>query len=229
MKKIIFAVLLLLVLPALADSNQVNYNHINLSASANGLVDNDTITARLFRQEQGTQAKQLADTVNKDIAWGIAEAKKNKDFKVQTRGYSTNPVYQKNGGSVKTWQVRQEISVESQDMAALSEALGGLQDRLSLSGLSYSVSPEKRSAAENALISEALVAFKSRAKIIATNLGFSDYKIVNINVNSSGGQGPYPIAMPRMEMAMSSKMAAPPIEAGEQNIQVSVNGTIELK
>lgn len=214
---------------ALAHDGEVNYNHINLSATATGLVDNDTITARMFRQEQGEKTKQIADLVNKDIAWGIGEAKKNKDFKVQTRGYSTNPVYQKGTSKVRSWQVRQEISIESQDMAALSEALGGLQTRLNLAGLQYSVSPAKRSEAENGLIAEALAAFNARAKIIASNLGYSDYKIVNVNVHSSGGHSPHPMAMPRMEMAMSSKMAAPPIEAGEQNIQVNVNGTIELK
>lgn len=226
-----FTLILLLAISSLAFAHegQVNYNQINLTATATGLVDNDTITARLFRQEQGTKTKDLADTVNKDISWGINEAKKNKDFKVQTRGYSTNPVYKKGTSSVSSWQVRQEISIESKDMTALSEALSGLQTRLNLSGLQYSVSPEKRSEAENGLISEALAAFKSRAKIIASNLGYSDYKIVNVNVNSSGGYSPYQRAAPRMEMAMSSKVAAPAIEAGEQSIQVNVNGTIELQ
>ncbi len=226
-----YALLMILAISSLAFAHegQVNYNQINLTATATGLVDNDTISARLFRQEQGTKTKELADTVNKDISWGISEAKKNKDFKVQTRGYSTNPVYQKGTSNVRSWTVRQEISIESKDMTALSEALSGLQTRLNLSGLQYSVSPEKRSEAENGLIAEALAAFKSRAKIIASNLGYSDYKIVNVNVNSSGGHSPYQRAAPRMEMAMSSKMAAPAIEAGEQSIQINVNGTIELQ
>lgn len=226
-----FTLILLLAVSSFAFSaeGKLNYNQVYLTATATGLVDNDTITARLFRQEQGAKTKDLADTVNKDIRWGISEAKKNKDFKVQTRGYSTNPVYQKGTSSVRSWQVRQEISIESKDMTALSEALSGLQTRLNLSGLQYSVSPEKRSEAENALIAEALAAFKSRAKIIASNLGYSDYKIVSVNVTSTGGNSPYQRAAPRMEMAMSSKAAAPAIEAGEQSIQVNVNGSIELQ
>jgi predicted secreted protein len=113
---------------------------------------------------------------------------------------------------------------------ALSTMVGELQKRLSVASLQYTVSPEVRSEAEGVLITEALEKFKSRGKQIAEELGRPDFRIVNIDVVTSGAS-PVPVRMRAVATMAesSSKVATPTLEPGVQSITVQVSGTIELE
>ena len=215
----------LLFPPLVSAAEKAHYDRVTLSATASDMIANDTMAATLTREAQGKETAALADEVNRQVEWAVAEVKKHPGFKVRTQAYNTWPVYNKN--VVTGWRVSQSIRIESHDAAALSKLLETLQKRLNLTGISFTVSPALREQNENALISRAIEAFKKRADIIARDLGHKGYRLVKLNVSTTGGG---PVFQARAMMAEAAPaMAAPAIEAGESRLSVSVNGEIELR
>ena len=94
--------------------------------------------------------------------------------------------------------------------------------------LSSHVSRAKRASLEEGLVARALEAFAKRAGLIATTLGRSGYRLVRIDV-ATAGQQPQPHMQLRAMALMETAVAAPTIAAGEQTIEVTVSGTIELR
>ncbi len=219
--------LMLLLLPALAQSHEIEtqYNRIHLSTDGQTELASDTIISTLYAEEEGSSPAPLADTVNKKIQWAVTLLKKHPKIKLQTAAYTTSPVYQQN--RIKSWRARQSIELESQDMAGTSELLGELQSRLVLSNLRFALSPEAKNKADDALIAEALAAFNKRAQLVTDQLKRKAYKLVGVNISTSG----QPIfRQQNFAMAALSKSAtAPGVEAGEQTVQVTVSGGIELE
>ena len=217
---------LLFVLPAFAVAHETtdHYDRVHLSASAQTQIENDTVIATLYAQEEGSDAVQLANLVNKRINEAIVLVKQHDAIKLQTNNYSTSPVYHKN--KITGWRVRQSVRLESQDMTLISGVLGDLQQTLALEGISFAVSPELKNSTDDGLIGEALMVFEKRAKNITQQLGRKNYKIVDINVSTSANH----FARRNYEVAvMASKVAAPSIEGGEKTIQVTITGQIELE
>ena len=217
---------LLFVLPAFAVAHETtdHYDRVHLSASAQTQIENDTVIATLYAQEEGSDAVQLANLVNKRINEAIVLVKQHDAIKLQTNNYSTSPVYHKN--KITGWRVRQSVRLESQDMTLMSGVLGDLQQTLALEGISFAVSPELKNSTDDGLIGEALMVFEKRAKNITQQLGRKNYKIVDINVSTSANH----FARRNYEVAvMASKVAAPSIEGGEKTIQVTITGQIELE
>ena len=216
---------LIVAVTAVAGEKPLTYDRVSLSAAAETEVPNDLLTAVLFAQREGSEAASLAPEVNRAIGWGVTEAKKMPQVKVRTLEYRTHPVYNKQ--TLSGWRVRQSIRLESADASLLSELVGRLQKRLAVDSIAYRLSPERRQQAENELIQRALTAFTERAKLIAEQLGRTKYRLVKVDVNTSGGV-PRPIY--RSAMAMQAEAApSPTIEPGTQRVQVQVSGTIELR
>ena len=79
----------------------------------------------------------------------------------------------------------------------------------------------------SANIAEAIDAFTQRAKLIANQFGYTHYRLVEITINTAGK----PIHAMRTRghpMAMQAEIASPVIEAGKQDIHITVSGTIEM-
>ncbi len=224
MKRVLL--MLLLIAGGAAVAGESNFDRVTLSASASDMIANDTMTATLTHEAEGKDTAALANEVNAQIEWAVAEVKKVPGFKVRTQAYNTYPVYHKN--VVTGWRVSQSIRVEAHDAARLSKLLGRLQKRLHLTGVSFRVSPALRQQSENALISRAIEAFKQRAKIIAADLGHADYRLVRLNVSTGGGEPVFRARAMVMEAAPDARVA-PALEAGESRLSVSVNGEIELR
>ncbi len=224
MKYLLPVLLIFFSLRALAHETESHYDRVHLSASAEQQIENDTIIATLYAEEEGSNSAQLADLVNKKIEWAVKLVKQHKDIKLQTNSYTTNPVY--NGKKISRWRVRQSIRLESRNMAKVSAILGRLQDKLALQGMQFAVSSGLKTKTDDALIADALSAFENRARLIAKQLKRKAYKIVDINISTSGGirqQNTY------ARTAMLESVTAPMVEAGEQTVQVTVNGSVELE
>lgn len=203
-----------------------SYNQISLDASASADVENDTMIASLYVQEEGSNATDLSNQVNRKINWALEKLKAHDGVKAETESYSTSPVYNKN--RITAWRVRQSIQLESKDMALMSEVIGELQTQLKLDGISFDVSRDNRERQIEALIDLALNAFSARAKQISNNLRHDRYEIVNIHVSTSS-ISPRQKYRGAVMMAESSAMVAPDIASGERTLTVRVNGTIELR
>jgi predicted secreted protein len=224
MKPFILSLLLLVPVLAAAHDQEDHYDRVHLSASAQKQVENDTVIASLYAQEEGSDAAQLADLVNERITNAINIVQQHDGIKVQTSSYSTTPVYHKN--KITGWRIRQNIRLESQDMTLVSSVLGSLQQTLALQALNFAVSPELKNSTDDALIAEALKVFERRAGNIVEHLGRKNFKIVDINVATSGNH--YPRRSHEFAV-MASDVASPSIDAGEQTLQVTVSGQIEME
>jgi predicted secreted protein len=211
---------------AIAHETPQSYDRINFQVSAIEEVENDTLVVVMYSERSGQEPSAIADEVNRNIGWAVDLAKKNSAVKVQTLNYRQDPLYKNQ--SISGWKVRQSIHLESTEVASLSALLGELQSRLSVASLRYTVSPTRRDKVESRLIAEALNRFKSRGEQITVELGRSGYRIVNLDVITSG-RSPAPVRMRSVAMmADSSAVAAPSIEPGVQTVSVQVSGAIEL-
>ncbi len=203
------------------------YDRVNFRVSATKEVDNDTLVVVMYHERNGQHPTSMADDVNRTIAWAVELARQAGGIKVQTLQYRQEPVYRNQ--SISSWRVRQSIRLESNDVTTLSRLVGALQERLSVASLRYTISPEVRRNVEDELITLALGRFGRRGKLIADELGRSDYRIVAMDVTTSGGS-PAPVRMRAVAaMAESSSVTAPTLEPGVQSVTVQVSGTIELE
>lgn len=228
MKRLIFLALSLLSLStpmSHAADTPLTYDRINLGAAAQGKAANDLLVAVLFQRSEGPQAEPLAADVNKAIAAAVEQARKVAEVSVQTLNYQTQPTYQNQ--KVNGWSVQQSIRLESRSPEKLGRLIGELQKTLKVESVSYEISPESLHATQDRLISEALKAFQLRAERITQDLGRKRYRLVNLDVNTVGSAPPPAFRMaPR---AMVAETASPALEAGEQTVTVTVQGTIELQ
>jgi predicted secreted protein len=221
----VFLAALVTATSAIAHDAPPTYDRINFQVSATREVENDTLVATMYSERNGQQPSAMAGEVNQIITWAVDLARKESAIKVQTLNYQQNPVYKNQ--TVSGWRVRQSIRLESTDVTALSTLVGELQKRLAVASLRYLVSPDSRREAENALITEALGRFRQRGKLISAELERPGYRIVNIDVITSGAA---PMRRRGVAaMAEISSVAAPTLDPGVQSVTVQVSGSIELK
>ncbi len=231
MKKVKLFLLLCLLggvpLSALANDT-LTYDRINLDVTASEKIDNDTLTAILYFQRQGRNSADVADKVNQVISWGLERARQEQNVKIQTLDYQTQPLYE-NGKLSGIWQVRQSFRLESKSVASLSALLGELQEKLAIQHIGYQLSVDKRRQAEDALTQTVIARFKQKAELVARQFNANDFRIVSLNISSSGSRGrPMPMMRAMGGVMESSIASAPALEAGEQTVQVGINGVIEL-
>jgi len=219
-------------LPAVATSTQTEAHDttrpsIEFSAEFNRPAPNDLGVATLYAESSGRNAAELAKGINQRIANALESARSTANIKAQSGGVSTWPVYAQNGqGRIESWRMRSEIRLESQDLGALSELIGKLQSDLALSQVSMQPAPEtRRKVVEEATVG-AIRAFEQRAALIANAMG-KRYRIAHLSIGDSGFQPPMPMRM-RAAPAMMAEAAPAPLEGGESQVTVSINGRIEL-
>ncbi|MBX9964721.1 MAG: SIMPL domain-containing protein [Burkholderiales bacterium] len=235
MNKTISALSLLAVLAAtpLAHADH-GHDHetgrVALQGQAAMDVDNDTMHATLYVEEEDANPVRLADTVNKAVADAVKVAKATAAVTTRTGGYQTYPVYDKT--RIVRWRARSELLLKSTDFKALSDLVGKLQSTLKLGGVYFSVSPEARRKIEDELTTAAIDDFKRRADLVAQSFGARGYKVKDAAVNADGGMPPMPKQMIvglRGAPAAADSVQAPMVEAGTSRIAVNVNGTILLE
>jgi predicted secreted protein len=218
-----WTITLLLTGAAAASDDPLTYDRVNLSVGVTEEVANDTLVAELYSQREGEDAASLSSDVNRAISWAADVVAKYPAIKSQTASYSTVPVYRDQ--KLVGWRVRQSIRLESRDSADLSRLIGQLQEQLSVGRIDFVISPGARREAEDRLIARALAAFKTRAALVTTELGRSDYRLVEVNIEN-GGITPRPLMR---AMAAEPALAPPSLEPGTRKLQVTVSGVIELR
>jgi predicted secreted protein len=205
------------------------FNLVSLSGQAEREVANDTLTAVLAAQSEGSDPAALAETVNRAMRDALRLAQAYRGVKSSTLNYQTWPVYDK--ARVVRWRVRQELRLESGDFAQATELIGKLQSgtpgNLQLTALSFGLSAELRRQTENALIAEALRAFHERAAIVRDVQKAKGYRVKELQIG--GGAQPRLYSAPRAAMAAGAQASPPAVEPGASSLQISVSGTIQLE
>ena len=201
-------------------------DRVSFRVEAGRDVQNDQVSAVLQASAEDRDAAKLADEINNTMVWALQQAKAVKGVTLQSGNYRTYPVYDKS--KIVRWRGVQELHLESQDVAALSDLLGTLQARLKMQSMQFSVSTDARDTVEDELIAEALAAFRKRASLISGSLKASGYELLDVNINSAGQPPVMPMRMESKARLSAASVAPPAIEQGSSRISVQVSGAIRL-
>ncbi|MFT6463795.1 SIMPL domain-containing protein [Halopseudomonas sp.] len=208
-------------------AEEVRYNQVSLRAEVQEAVSHDTLQVRLYAEEQAKDAGKLATSITERLNKALDIARQTEGVSVSSGNRSSQPVYDEKGEKIIAWRERGDILLESTDFASLSTLTGKLMDELNLGDMQFSLSSESRRSTEDELIREAIEAFKARADIATRSLGGTDYKIVNLNLNSQFMQPPM-YRGAKMAMMADAESASPSVEGGQADVTVSADGIIEV-
>lgn len=213
---------------AVAQSTPPRYNVVEFSAAAEREVANDLLTASLYVEDSNADPARLASAINRVLGDALKTAREYPAVKVRSGNQQTYPVYAPRGTQLQGWRGRAELRLETADFAAGSGLIGKLQATLQLQSFVLSVSPQARKATEDALIGEALAAFRARAELVQKALGGKAYKVQRIALGSGFQGSPAPRVM-AMRSGVAEAGVAPPVEAGASVVSVSANGAVEIE
>jgi predicted secreted protein len=202
---------------------------LNFTATERISLPQDLLTAALRIEARNADPRKVQADINTAMEKALATAKKVAGVKVTTGGYQ---VYeQRLERNLRMWQGQQTLQLESKNAAAVLELAGQLQaSGFAMSGLAYSLSPEKAESVRDELMVKALGSLKARAALVARTLGKSGYELVDVDLGGDMPVVPMYRTM-RAEMAMASADAAPPpsAEPGETEVAVAVSARALLK
>ncbi len=224
-----------IALPATAET--LNYNIVEFSESAGMEVARDTMTVRFQVRAEGKERNTVStDFTQKFNAFN--RKAQQKAFKTELLNRSAIPRYQYNNGkrTQTGWVESADFKVESQDFTALNRLIAETQNEASVEYTSFSVSKAKREAAIDEVSKAAISRFKDRAQTLAGTLGFSNYKIVKLNLGHIGSRTiSEGYAMAEMKMVRASPIAAGMGEdaidtasPGVEEISITVDGSIQM-
>jgi predicted secreted protein len=220
-------IILAWALPALANPEVDARNRVSFQVEAMREVANDWATAHLSVVAEGKEPAAIATTVNRRMAKAVATAKGTKDTEVESGAYVTQPIY--DDGRVVRWRASQVLRLESADVERLAQLIGVLQSEdVLLSSIDFSVQPKTRATVEEALIEEALGAFRTRAGLITKGMGEKNWSLISLSVGQSGGHPRMLQMRAESNMMSMSKSTSPALEAGTSELRVQASGTVEL-
>ncbi|WP_397449996.1 SIMPL domain-containing protein [Pseudomonas sp. NA-150] len=217
----------LVSLPALAD--EPRYNQVSVRAEVSQEVPRDLMMVTLYSEAQNNDPAKLAAQITESLNKAVAQAREVKEVTIRQGARNSSPIYDDKGQKITGWREHAELRLESADFAALSKLTAELLGDLKMAGMDFAISPPARKNSEDALLKDAVAAFKTRAQLVTDALGGKSYKLVNLNLNSSGFPPPYmrgPVMM--MKAARADAAPAPDVEAGTSQVNVTADGTIEV-
>ena len=215
-------------LPAVA-ADELHYNQIALRAEVSQEVARDLMIVTLYTESQNADPAKLAAEISTTMNKALGQARQVKDIALRQGSRNSYPIYDGKGQKITGWRERAELRLESSDFAALSKLTGELLGDLKMSGMNFAIADPTRKASEDALLKDAVTAFKARAQLATDALGGKSYKIVNLNLNSNGYPQPYLRAPMMMKAAaMDSAPVTPDVEAGTSQVSMTADGSIEV-
>jgi len=214
-------------LPALAD--EPRYNQVSLRAEVSKEVARDLMVVTLYTEAQNSDPAKLANDITNGMNKALEKARAVKDVKLSQDSRNSYPIYDNKTQKITGWRERAELRLESANFPALSKLTGELLQELKMGGMDFAIAPATRKTSEDALLKDAIDAFKARAQLTTDALGGKGYKVVNLNLNSSGYPHPYARGAMMMKASMDAEAApSPEIEAGTSQVSISADGTIEV-
>ena len=183
----------------------------------------------LYTEAQNTDAAKLAAEITTSMNKAIGQAKSVKEVTLRQGNRNSYPIYDNKTQKITGWRERAELRLESTDFAALSKLTGDLMQTLKMGSMQFTVANATRKTSEDALLKDAVNAFKARAQLATDALGGKGYKIVNLNLNSNGYPQPYMRGPMMMKAAgMDAAPVTPEVEAGTSQVSMTADGSIEV-
>ena len=218
------------LISATAMADNARYNQVTLRAEVNQEIAHDLMHVTLYSEAQDSDPAALAAQISKTLNASIAQARKVKGVSVAPGSRNSYPVYDDKGQKITAWRERAELRLESANFSALSTLTGEMLQTLKMGGMSFSIADDTRKTHEDALLKDAVAAFKARAQLATEALGGSGYKLVSLSLNTGGFQRPMPMRMEMMKgAAMMDAAVTPEIEAGTSQVSINADGVIEVQ
>ena len=184
----------------------------------------------LYTEAQHADPAKLAAEITTTLNQTLEQARQVRGVSVKLGSRHSYPVYDEKGQKISAWRERAEVRLESADFARLSKLTGELLQSMKMAGMDFSIASGTRKAHEDAMLKDAVNAFRARAQLATEALGGRSYKLVNLNLSSGGFQPPMPMrAYEAKGMAMMDAAPTPQIEAGTSQVTVSADGVIEVQ
>ena len=214
-------------LPALA-ADELHYNQISLRAEASQEVARDKMIVTLYTESQNADPAKLAAEITTTMNQALAQAREAQGVTLRQGSRNSYPIYDTKNQKITGWRERAELRLESADFPALSKLTGELLTTLKMENMDFAIADATRKASEDALLKDAVAAFKARAQLATEALGGKGYKIVNLNFNTNGYPQPYARGAMMMKAAMMDSAPTPEVEAGTSQVSMSADGVIEV-
>lgn len=212
-----------------AMAEDVHYNQISVRAEVDQEVARDLMNVTLYSEAQNTDPAKLAAEITETLNKALAQARQVNGVTIRQGNRSSYPVYDDKGQKITGWRERAELRLESADFAALSKLTGEMLGDMKMGGMDFSIAKPTRKTSEDALLKDAVTAFRARAQLLTEALGGTGYKVINLNFNTSGYPQPYLRAPAMMMKAQRSDAApTPDVEAGTSQVTVTADGVIEV-
>ena len=206
------------------------HNVLSFQSSASTEVAQDQMRITLATTLEGSAAQEVQERLRKAIEAALAQAKPQaaaEKMEVSTGSFRINPRYSKDS-RITGWQGYAEIMLEGTDFARITTAAGKVKS-LTMNGVSFGLSRQTRAAAEEKAQAQAIEQFKMRAQQLTQAFGFGGYTLREVSVNGNEYGGAQPEAR-AYGMKMASMADAPvPVEPGKSKVEVSVNGSVQMK
>ena len=209
-------------------------NVVSFQSSGSTEVAQDQMRITLSTTLEGSNAQEVQTRLRKAVDSALAEAKPQaqpEKMEVTTGSFRINPRYGKDS-KISAWQGYAEVQLEGTDFARITGTAATIKS-LSMNGISFGLSPKTQREAEAKAQGDAINTFKNRAQQLSAAFGFGGYSIREVNINGNEYGGMQPAAAPRMKAMMASPVmeadSAIPAEPGKTRVEVSVNGSIQMK
>lgn len=204
---------------------------IQLSTTASVSASQDLLKMNLSATKEGLEASQVQEQLKKAVDEALKQLKTNASpatYSVQTGNFSLNPRYS-NQGKLNGWQGSAELSIEGKDFGAIAQAAGAVKSMV-INSTTFSLSEEKRLEANAKAQSIAIERFKVKSISIAKSFGYSTYNLKNVVISEAGLDNEPIYAARSKNIAFAMADSAPvPVQAGNSDVVVRVNGSIILK
>ena len=214
-------------LPAVA-ADELHYNQIALRAEVSQEVARDKMIVTLYTESQNADPAKLAADITTTMNQALGQAREVKAVTLRQGSRNSYPIYDNKNQKITRWRERAELRLESADFPALSKLTGELLNTLKMQNMEFAIADTTRRSSEDALLKDAVSAFKARAQLATDALGGKGYKIVNLNFNTNGYPQPYARGGMMMKAAMMDSAPTPEVEAGTSQVSMSADGVIEV-
>ncbi|MBF1293354.1 MAG: SIMPL domain-containing protein [Neisseria sp.] len=240
LRPILAALVLATALPAAAETDTLHYNIVEFAESANLEITRDTMTAYFSIASEGKDRATVNKAFQKKFN-DFNKAVQNNKLQTEILNRSASPRYEynNNGKRIQTgWEEEAVFKVENKDFDAINRLIDETLQTATLNRIGFSISKEKREAAVDQVSKAAILRFKDRAQDLAKTLGFSNYKIVKLNLGHIGNRsidnGFARAKMMNTEAAMFKRSASDENNAiqapspGSEEISITVNGSVQM-
>lgn len=228
---LIFAWLIVCLLSInLVAQDTLNYNQVDFSIHTQKSLTPDRLRVSFYSEITLKNITQIKQGINKAMQQALLVLKKYPSVKAQTKQYRINPVYEK-GRKTNKWTGKQTLEVVIDDLSQAANIIQDLQAVLIIANSNFFLSPALYDNTKKQLLEQALSKFKQQSIALVMQLEAKDYKMVRLNI---GGNGHTPIAFNKQYASHSSiqlnksRVPPPALSAGQTQVKVNINATIEL-